>query len=68
MVERPHLLSVSIVVEGQAALVALEGPLSFTFVAYGSKHDSHLCSLWLYCFYLYEEHAWEEDTLDGCVL
>ena len=25
-------------------LVALEGPLSFSFVTYGSKNDSHFCS------------------------
>ena len=68
MVEKPHFLSVSIAVEGQAALVALEGPLSFSFVAYGSRYDSHFFSLWLYCFCLYQEHAWERDTLGECVL
>ena len=68
MVEKPHILSVSIAIEGQAALVTFEGPLSFSFVTYGSKYDSHIFSLLLYCFFLYEEHTWERDTLDECVL
>ena len=68
MVEKPFIVSVSIIVEGQATLVALEGKFSSTFVAYGGKHDSQLFSLWLYFFCLFEEHAWEKDTLCGCVL
>ena len=68
MVENPHTLSVSIAVESQAALVTFEGPLSFSLITYGSKHDSHFGSLCFYYFYIYEEHVWERDTLDGCVL
>ena len=68
MVEKPHFLSVSIAVEGHAVLVALEGLFSFSFITHGNKYDSHFFSLWLYCFYFYEEHAWERDTLFGCVL
>ena len=41
MIEKPHILLFSIAVESQDALVALEGPFSFSFVTYGSKHDSH---------------------------
>ena len=37
MVEKPLVSAVSIIVEGQAALVALEGPLSLSFIAYGSS-------------------------------
>ena len=62
MVEKPHILSVSIAVESQAALVALEGQFFFSFVKHGRKHDSHFFSLWFHCFYLYEEHVWERDT------
>ena len=68
MVEKPLILLVSIAVKGQATLVALEGPFFFSFVAYGSKYDSHFFSLWFYCYCLYEEHSWERDTLCGCVL
>ena len=68
MVEKPLILSVSIAVEGQVVLVSLEGPLFFSFVAYGSKNDSHFFSLWFYCFCLHEEHVWEKDTLGECVL
>ena len=53
MVEKPHFLSHSFVVEGQTALFTFEGPLSFSLATYGSKHGSHYGSLYCCCLYIY---------------
>ena len=45
MVERPHFLSYSFAVEGQTALVTIEGPFSFSLATHDNKHGSHYGSL-----------------------